>query len=66
MHPETHLAMYRVHNAELRRHTETLRLARRAARRQALRSRLGWTMIGLGLRLIPAGVARPARTPRTA
>lgn len=64
MHPEAHLALYRVHNTELRFHTESLRLARRTARRQELRSKLGWTLIECGLRLVPAraGQAHAART----
>ncbi|MEU3223641.1 hypothetical protein ABZ695_10855 [Streptomyces sp. NPDC006976] len=66
MHPEAYLALYRVHNTELRHHTESLRLARRTARRQKLRSKLGWTMVEFGLRLIPAGATGPARAPRTA
>ncbi|MGW2477625.1 hypothetical protein [Streptomyces sp. NPDC001665] len=65
MDPETYLAPYRVHSPEMRLHARDLRIARRAALRRKLRSRLGWTIVGMGMRVLPAGTGRPARTPRT-
>ncbi|MCX4448898.1 hypothetical protein ACIOEZ_29675 [Streptomyces sp. NPDC087866] len=66
MNPETYLAPYRVHSPELRDHVRGLRAARRTALRRKLRSRLGWTMVEMGLRVLPAGAGRPARAPRPA
>ncbi|WP_405897993.1 hypothetical protein OG242_11060 [Streptomyces sp. NBC_00727] len=66
MNPETYLAPYRVHSPEMRLHVRDLRLARRTALRRTLRNRLGWTIVGMGLRVLPAGTGRPARAPRTA
>ncbi|MEU2026488.1 hypothetical protein ABZ565_30680 [Streptomyces sp. NPDC016469] len=66
MDPETYLAPYRVHSPEMRLHVRDLRVARRAALRRKLRSRLGWTIVGMGLRILPAGAGRPARAPRPA
>lgn len=66
MHPETHLDLHRIRSAELRGQAAEFRLARRRAPRGELRTRLGWTMVEVGLRLIPAGTAVPYRAPRTA
>ncbi|USQ89023.1 hypothetical protein NFX46_37945 [Streptomyces phaeoluteigriseus] len=61
MHSETHLAPHHVRAAELRAEADAYRLAA-AARRprdpQDLRTRLGWTLVEVGLRL--------AAAPRTA
>jgi hypothetical protein len=55
MHPETHLALHHTRAAELRAEAETHRLAADARRRQDLRTRLGWTLVEVGLRLaVPA------------
>jgi len=64
MNPETYLAPYRVHSPEMRLHVRDLRLARRTALRGKLRSKVGWTIVSVGLRVLPAGGA--ARAPRTA
>ncbi|WP_329025708.1 MULTISPECIES: hypothetical protein [unclassified Streptomyces] len=64
MNPETHLATYRVHSPEMRLHVRELRLARRTALRRKLRNRLGWTIVEVGMRVLPAGSGRPAGAPR--
>lgn len=66
MHPETHLQLHRIRSAELRRQADDFRLGLPRTPRKDLRSRLGWTMVELGLRLIPDRSAMPSRTPRTA
>ncbi|WNI24524.1 hypothetical protein [Streptomyces sp. ITFR-16] len=66
MHPETHLVLHHLRSAELRGRADDFRLAHHAAPRPALRSRLGWTLIEMGLRLIPAGATVPQRAPRAA
>ncbi|MFJ3893839.1 MULTISPECIES: hypothetical protein [unclassified Streptomyces] len=62
MHPDTHLALHRTRAAELQARAEAHRLAVEARPlRRDLRTRLGWTLVELGLRLAsaPAG-AKPA------
>ena len=62
MHPETHLALHHTRAAELQAEAAAHRLATEArAPRQELRTRLGWTLVELGLRLAatPNG-AKPA------
>ncbi|MBK3579778.1 hypothetical protein JHN63_39510 [Streptomyces sp. MBT65] len=52
MHPETHLALHHTRAAELQAQAVAHRLATEArAPRQELRTRLGWTLVELGLRL---------------
>ncbi|QOV41036.1 hypothetical protein IM697_06415 [Streptomyces ferrugineus] len=51
MDPETHRALQRLRAADLRAQAEAHRLARSAKRPQDLRTRLGWTLIEVGLRL---------------
>jgi len=52
MHPETHLALHHARTADLRAQAEAHRLAAEARPpRQELRTRLGWTLVELGLRL---------------
>lgn len=52
MHPETHLALHHTRAAELQAEAAAHRLATEArAPRQELRTRLGWTLVELGLRL---------------
>ncbi|MEU2339350.1 hypothetical protein ABZ770_34710 [Streptomyces sp. NPDC006654] len=51
MHPETHLALHRARTAELRAEAEAHRLAGRARHPRALRTRVGWTLVEIGLRL---------------
>ncbi|WP_329416368.1 hypothetical protein OG802_32535 [Streptomyces sp. NBC_00704] len=63
MHPETHLALHHVRAAALRAEADAHRLAAAARRADALRTsgavrtRLGWTLVEVGLRL-----AAPPRT----
>jgi hypothetical protein len=58
MHPELHLALHRTRAAELRAEADAYRLAAEVRRPQGLRTRLGWTLVKVGLRL--------AAVPRTA
>ncbi|MEU5308177.1 hypothetical protein [Streptomyces sp. NPDC021562] len=51
MHPETHLTLHRARTAELHAEAEAHRLAGRARRPRALRTRVGWTLVEIGLRL---------------
>ncbi|MEV0472568.1 hypothetical protein [Streptomyces prunicolor] len=63
MHPETHLALHHARTAELQARAEAHRLAVEArAPRQELRTRLGWTLVEVGLRLAatPNGTTEPA------
>ncbi|WP_327367682.1 hypothetical protein [Streptomyces sp. NBC_01217] len=65
MHPDTHLQLHALRSAELQHRAARFRLVHRAPRRD-LRTELGWIMVELGLRLMPARPALPARSPRTA
>ncbi len=58
MHPETHLALHHTRALELRAEADAYRLAAPVRRPRDLRTRLGWTLVEVGLRL--------ATTPRTA
>ncbi|WP_328431580.1 hypothetical protein [Streptomyces sp. NBC_00453] len=58
MHPETHLALHHTRAAELRAEATGYRLAAVAKRPRDLRTRLGWTLVEVGLRL--AAAPRPA------
>ncbi|MFJ4427394.1 hypothetical protein ACKI1Q_26135 [Streptomyces galilaeus] len=64
MHPQTHLALHHARTAELRAEADAYRLAaaarvpRRSRDLRDLRTRLGWTLVEVGLRL--------AAAPRTA
>ncbi|WP_329250701.1 hypothetical protein OG223_20895 [Streptomyces sp. NBC_01478] len=63
MHPETHLALHHARTAELQARAAAHRLAAEAgAPRQELRTRLGWTLVELGLRLAatPPNGTKPA------
>ncbi|MGW0821498.1 hypothetical protein [Streptomyces sp. NPDC002845] len=60
MHPETHLDLHRVRAAALRAEADAYRLAAAARRPLDLRSRIGWTLVEVGLRL--AAPPRPAPT----
>jgi hypothetical protein len=51
MHPETHLALHHLRAADLRAEADAHRLAARAKRPYAIRTRLGWTLVEVGLRL---------------
>ncbi|WP_274559096.1 hypothetical protein [Streptomyces spiramyceticus] len=60
MHPDIHLQLHHQRAAELQHEAaEYARLPRPASRH--LRTRLGWTMVELGLRLAQHPPARPAR-----
>ncbi|MFB7558124.1 hypothetical protein [Streptomyces brevispora] len=70
MHPETHLQLHDIRSAELRRRATDFRLAHPRTDTRAphtdLRTRLGWTMVELGLRLLPERPCTPSGAPRTA
>ncbi|MCX4772282.1 hypothetical protein EES39_06170 [Streptomyces sp. ADI92-24] len=72
MHPETHLQLHDLRSVELRRHADDFRLVHSRSDsgprtpRTDMRTRLGWTMVEMGLRLIPDRSAAPSRAPRTA
>ncbi|MFF7328501.1 hypothetical protein ACIQU5_06405 [Streptomyces sp. NPDC090306] len=55
--PLTLLALQRLHSADLRRRADTHRTAREHRRPRELRTRLGWRLVEVGLRL--------AATPRS-
>ncbi|MBT2491238.1 hypothetical protein J7E96_22475 [Streptomyces sp. ISL-96] len=61
MHPDIHLRLHHQRAAEL--HAQATQYARipRPAPRHPLRTRLGWTMVEIGLRLAQHPPARPAR-----
>jgi hypothetical protein len=64
MHPETHLALHHARAAELRAEADAYRLAascRPSHTPSRLRTRLGWTLIELGLRLAAAPRVAVAR-----
>ncbi|EDY54536.1 MULTISPECIES: hypothetical protein [Streptomyces] len=51
MHPETHLALHHTRATDLRAEAAAHRLAAQARRPYAIRTRLGWTLVEVGLRL---------------
>jgi len=51
MHPETHLALHHLRAADLRAEADAHRLAVEARRPYAIRTRVGWTLVEVGLRL---------------
>ncbi|SOE74426.1 hypothetical protein SAMN05446589_5265 [Streptomyces sp. OV198] len=53
-HPDTHLALHHQRAAELRAQAETHHLTASARRPGELRTRLGWTIVEVGLRLAAA------------
>ncbi|MEV0484915.1 hypothetical protein AB0I69_30435 [Streptomyces sp. NPDC050508] len=59
MHPETHLALHHTRAAELHAQADAHRLALTAKPPRELRTRLGWTLVELGLRLA-ATAPKPA------
>ncbi|MEV6765317.1 hypothetical protein AB0N16_32695 [Streptomyces sp. NPDC051105] len=60
MHPETHLALHHARTAELRAAAEAHRLAVQARSPRPLRTRVGWTLVEVGLRLAaPAPASAP-------
>jgi hypothetical protein len=60
--PETHRALHHLRGAELRAQADEYRLTCSAKRPQALRTRLGWTLVEVGLRLVAP--PQPALAPR--
>ena len=60
MHPETHLALHHVRAAELRAEADAYRLAAAARCPRDLRTRLGWALVEVGLRLAAAPKAAAA------
>ncbi|MET7485953.1 hypothetical protein [Streptomyces sp. NPDC005538] len=59
MDPETHLALHHTRAADLRAQADAHRLALAAKPPRELRTRLGWTLVELGLRLA-ASAPKPA------
>ncbi|MEV1077051.1 hypothetical protein AB0I98_02140 [Streptomyces sp. NPDC050211] len=61
MHPEIHLALHHVRAAELHAEAAAHRLASAAAKPgRPLRTRVGWTLVEVGLRL---ATPRPSPAP---
>jgi hypothetical protein len=60
MHPETHLALHHIRAADLRAEADAYRLAAAARRPRDLRTRIGWTLVEIGLRLTAAPKVAPA------
>ncbi|WP_406727627.1 hypothetical protein WJ438_27640 [Streptomyces sp. GD-15H] len=58
MHSQTHHALHHLRDAELRAQADAYRIAASVGHPRALRARLGWALVELGLRL--------ASAPRTA
>ncbi len=54
MHPDTHLALHHIRAAHLRNEADTYRLAKATRHPRDLRTRLGWTLIEVGLRMATA------------
>ncbi|CAL9569039.1 hypothetical protein [Streptomyces sp. Tu 3180] len=54
MHPHNHLALHHLRAAGLRAEADAHRLAASARRPRHLRTRLGWTLVEVGLRLATA------------
>lgn len=60
MDPESHLVLHHAHVAELRAEADAYRLASVVRRPRDVRTRLGWTLVGIGLRLAVAPKAATA------
>ena len=60
MHPEIHVALHHVRAAELRTEADAYRLAAAARRPRDLRTRFGWALVEVGLRLATAPKAAAA------
>jgi hypothetical protein len=58
--PETHLSLHHARTAELQAQAEAHHLAGRAKPARDIRTRLGWTLVELGLRL---AAPKPALAP---
>ncbi|MGW2177878.1 hypothetical protein ACWCXX_07240 [Streptomyces sp. NPDC001732] len=74
MNPETHLSLHHLRSTELREQAAEFRTARtsrstrapRTARPSSwtLRTQLGWTLVELGLRILPGRESFVCRSPR--
>ncbi|MDH6221200.1 hypothetical protein [Streptomyces pseudovenezuelae] len=60
MHPDTYLQLHRIRAAELQAQAAEHHLALQAKRPRDLRTRLGWTLVEVGLRLAAAPNPVPA------
>jgi hypothetical protein len=60
MRPEIHLALHHNRAADLRAEADAYRLVAEARRPQAIRARVGWTLVEVGLRL---AAPKPALAP---
>ncbi|MEU6376973.1 hypothetical protein [Streptomyces sp. NPDC046909] len=60
MHFDIHRHLAEQHAADLRTQAEAHRLATEAKPARELRTRLGWTLVELGLRLAAAPTPKPA------
>ncbi|MGW7254871.1 hypothetical protein [Streptomyces sp. NPDC054834] len=56
----THIQLVQQHMAELRTQADAYRLAAQAKRPSELRTRLGWTLVEVGLRLAATREPAPA------
>ncbi|MCX5343277.1 hypothetical protein [Streptomyces atratus] len=65
MHPDTHLLMHHQRATELRRRAAEFHLAPTASR-TGLRTRLGWILVELGLRVLSRHPGRTSVVPGTA
>ncbi|OEJ26672.1 hypothetical protein AR457_21680 [Streptomyces agglomeratus] len=61
MHPDTHLRLHHQRAADLHARAAAYAPVPRPAPQRALRTRLGWVMVEVGLRLAQHPPARPAR-----
>lgn len=62
MHSDTHLLLHSLRAAELRRYATESGLAS-AAPDTDLRTRLGWALVELGLRILPHRAGHPSAAP---
>ncbi|MFF9349922.1 hypothetical protein [Streptomyces sp. NPDC014734] len=60
MNADTHLCLHHARSAELREDATQFRLVKSEPRTE-LRTRLGWALVELGLRLLPRNPARSGR-----
>ncbi|MFI6727227.1 hypothetical protein NRF20_28355 [Streptomyces sp. R-74717] len=65
MHPDTHLLMHHQRSAELRRRAAEFHPSPLASR-TGLRTRLGWILVELGLRVLSRHPGRTSVAPGTA
>ncbi|ORT61950.1 hypothetical protein [Streptomyces sp. CB03238] len=61
MHPDIHLHLHELRAAELRGRAPRRPAPRRRTARPLFRTRLGWTLVELGLRLVAAPPPHTAR-----